>query len=217
MKNPLTSYGTSVPRNTFWGMLVKVIEQGKHLLWRRTDPCKQPRDTCEMGGTTRKGEIMAQNGCQESLTTPQTALEPLESSEKDKRDTCPEPQVSRLQIGNQPSSVWCHQMKSQDSELWKADSSSTALVYDGCSNLPDRKLHEYRGYEKNRTAARGRHKTSRHVTPGPRISRANNPRPTDNPWRDQTITTVRIPDAPSSRSLRGSVERQGPRAHQIRF
>lgn len=61
---------------------------------------------------TRKGKIMPQKVCQKSLIRQHTnclgekALEPLDSSGKDKSSTSPEPQFSHLQDGNQPRSVW---------------------------------------------------------------------------------------------------------------
>lgn len=67
---------------------------------------------CRVGSVTKKGKIMPQKVCQKSLTGQHTnclgekALEPLESSGKDKRSTTPEPQFSHLQDGNQPRSVW---------------------------------------------------------------------------------------------------------------
>lgn len=95
---------------------------------------------CRVGGevVTWKGKTMAQKGCQESLIRQHTnclgekALEPLESSEKDKRSTSLEPQFSHLQNGNQACSVWGHPMSSREPASRKAAPSSKALVCGGC-------------------------------------------------------------------------------------
>lgn len=82
---------------------------------------------------------MAQKGCQESLIQQHTnclgekALEPLESIGKDKRGISPELQLSHLQNGNQPCSVWGQQMRSRELALRKGAPSSTALVCGGSS------------------------------------------------------------------------------------
>lgn len=138
MKNPLASHGSSVPRHTLWGMLVQDTEQGKHCGGEQPLTGRQGIHV-QGGGVTRKGEIMAQKGCQESLIQQHTnclgekALEPLESSGKDKRGISPELQPSHLQNGNQPCSVWGHQMRSRELALRKGAPSSTALVCGGRS------------------------------------------------------------------------------------
>lgn len=130
MKNPLTSYGTSVSGNTLWGMLVKVTEQGKHILWRNQILAGSLGMCVRWQGPPGRGKSWPRKGARNlSTVCTQTALEPLEFSEKDKQDTCPEPRFSCLRIGNQASCVWGHRMASWEAALWESDRPAQPRVW----------------------------------------------------------------------------------------
>lgn len=114
-ENLVTPCGTSIPRKTLLEILVKVTEQGKHCGGKQPPGGRLGYVWGEKGHQERM--IMVQKGCQQSLTNQHTnclgekALEPLESSAKDKKGICPKPLFSHLHNRNKPCSVWGYQMK----------------------------------------------------------------------------------------------------------